>query len=54
MLRLNNLFRLNNLNGLFGKPSKDRFEINQSLNEKGKIAPLRDTFYIKLTGESIR
>ena len=51
MLRLNNL---NGLFGIFGKPSKDQFEINQSLNEKGKIAPLRDTFYIKLTGESIR
>ena len=46
--------RLYNLNGLFGKPSKDRFEINQNLNGKEKIAPLRDTFYIKLTGESIR
>ena len=42
------------MNELFEKPHKDLFEINQSLNSKGKIAPLRDTFYIKLSGESIR
>ena len=34
--------------------NKNAFEANQNLNANGKIAPLRDTFYLSLSGEVIR
>ena len=34
--------------------NKNAFEANQNLNANGKIVPLRDTFYLSLSGEVIR
>ena len=36
------------------KGNKNAFEANQNLNANGRIAPLRDTFYLTLSGEVIR
>ena len=31
----------------------ESFEMNQSINKNGKIAPLRDTFFLSLSGDAL-
>lgn len=33
--------------------NSEAFEINQSINKNGKIAPLRDTFFLSLSGDAL-